>query len=83
MTAAATKLKNDPLPAMEMTTGTMINTDDAGVTAESTIISVPSAPRTRFKPAGLFDCAMFHPFIFMLLNLNPLAHCCKNANNGQ
>ncbi len=44
---------NDPVPASAMTPGTMMNTEDAGVTADSTIMSVPSALRARSSPLAL------------------------------
>ena len=50
MTAASTKLRNEPVPASAMTPGTMMKTEDAGATADSTIISVPSALSARSNP---------------------------------
>ena len=50
MTPASTKDRNDPVPARAMTPGTMMKTEDAGVTADSTIISVPSALSARSRP---------------------------------
>ena len=53
MTAAMTKLRNEPVPAKAMTPGTMMNTDDAGVVAESVRNNIPSTPRQRARGRGV------------------------------
>ena len=41
ITAANTIARNDPVPAVTMISGTMMNTDDAGVTADMVIAMFP------------------------------------------
>src|SRR5215472_8269933 len=47
--AANTKARNEPLPTATSATGTMMNTDDAGVTPDSVMKTLPRMPMDRLR----------------------------------
>ena len=47
--AANTNARNEPLPAATSATGTMMNTDDAGVTPDRVMKTLPRMPIDRFR----------------------------------
>ena len=47
--AANTNARNEPLPAATSATGTMMNTDDAGVTPDSVMKTLPRMPIDRLR----------------------------------
>jgi hypothetical protein len=47
--AANTNDRNEPLPTATSATGTMMNTDDAGVTPDSVMKTLPRTPIDRLR----------------------------------
>ena len=55
MIAAKTNDRNAPVPAVRIRNGMMMNTDDAGVTADSVIAMFPRTPRPRWSSCSYFS----------------------------
>ena len=53
--AANTNARNDPLPATTSATGAMMNTDEAGVTPDSVMKTLPRIPMERL------NCWLYRP----------------------
>ena len=75
MIAAKAIARKAPVPAVRMMNGTMMKTDDAGVTADSVIAMLPHSPSPRWSSCSYRSSTYAGPFSPAI----PRPPCCMPA----